>query len=143
MTQPDGRALVYTTANPGTPGADMTLELAWQFVHDCPSVVVAVVDTGVNYTHVDLAANMWDGGASFPHHGYDFVGSTNDPMDYNGHGTHVAGTIGAAGNNAVGGTGVCWKVQLMAVRVLDAGPNSLRGMLIASTGLGQVGARTA
>lgn len=107
--------------NPGTAGKDMKLEIAWDRITDCSSVIVAVIDTGINYNHNDIAANMWDGAAQgFPNHGFDFVNNTNNPMDYNGHGTHVAGTIGAVGNNAVGTTGVCWKVQLMAVRVLDA-----------------------
>lgn len=121
-TQPPGSALDYTTDNPGTAGADIGLEKAWDLITDCSSVVVAVIDSGVNYTHQDLAANMWDGGAAYPNHGYNFVsgaGST-DPMDRNGHGTHVAGTIGAVGNNAVGTAGVCWKASIMAIRVMDA-----------------------
>jgi len=104
----------------GTPGADINVEKAWDHITDCSSVVVAVVDTGVNYTQEDLAGNMWNGGPGFPHHGTDFVDSDNDPMDPNGHGTHVAGIIGAAGNNAKGITGVCWKASIMAVRVLNA-----------------------
>ena len=121
-TQPPGSALDYTTGNPGTAGADMSLEKAWNLITDCSSVVVAVIDSGVNYTHQDLAANMWDGGAAYPNHGYDFVSvaSPADPMDRNGHGTHVAGTIGAVGNNAVGTAGVCWKASIMAIRVMDA-----------------------
>ncbi|MBC7538185.1 MAG: S8 family serine peptidase [Bacteriovorax sp.] len=108
------------TNNPGTSGSDMKLESAWSLITDCSSVIVAVVDSGVNYNHNDLAANMWDGGVSFPKHGYNFVESTNDPMDKNGHGTHVAGTIGAVGDNGIGTTGVCWKANIMAVRVMDA-----------------------
>jgi thermitase len=104
----------------GTPGDDIHIEPAWDHVTDCSSVVVAVVDTGVNYNQEDLAGNMWDGGVSFPNHGTDFVDADSDPMDFEGHGTHVAGIIGAAGNNGVGTTGVCWKASIMAVRVLDA-----------------------
>jgi subtilisin family serine protease len=76
----------------------------------------------VNYNHQDLSANMWNGGFSYPNHGYNFTteGATNDPMDLFGHGTHVAGIIGAVGNNALGSVGVCWKATIMAVRVLDA-----------------------
>jgi subtilisin family serine protease len=85
-------------------------------------VVVAVVDTGVNYAHPDLAANMWiDPQGVSTHHGADVIGGAADPMDLNGHGTHVAGIIGAVGNNAAGVSGVCWKASIMAVRVLDAG----------------------
>ena len=109
-----------TQANPGTAGKDMDLENAWSTITDCSSVVVAVLDTGINYNHEDLAANMWNGGVTYPKHGYDFISNTNDPMDQNGHGTHVAGTIGAVGNNSKGTTGVCWGVKLMAVRVLNA-----------------------
>jgi subtilisin family serine protease len=105
----------------GTEGDDMNIERAWDLITDCSSVVVAVVDSGVNYTQQDLAANMWNGSPSgFPNHGSDFVDNDLDPMDLFGHGTHVAGIIGAVGNNATGTTGVCWKASIMAVRVLDA-----------------------
>jgi subtilisin family serine protease len=110
----------YTTNNPGTSGYDMNITKAWDLVTDASSVTVAVVDSGINYNHEDLAANMWDGGTSYPKHGYDFIDSDNDPMDLNGHGTHVAGIIGSVGNNSIGNAGVCWKVKLMAVRVLNA-----------------------
>lgn len=112
----------YSTHNPGTTGNDMNMELAWNHITDCSSVVVAVIDSGVNYNHQDLAANMWNGGATYPNHGYNFTaeGASNDPMDLDGHGTHVAGIIGAAGNNALGSTGVCWKANIMAVRIGDA-----------------------
>ncbi len=106
--------------NSGTAGDDMNIEKAWDHITDCSSVVVAVVDSGVNYNQEDLAANMWNGGFNFPNHGFDYVDSDNDPMDLNGHGTHVAGIIGAVGNNAKGTTGVCWTASIMAVRVLDA-----------------------
>jgi thermitase len=110
-----------STNNPGTAGKDMDLENAWNTITNCSSVTVAVLDTGINYNHEDLSANMWNGGVTYPKHGYDFVGSSDDdPMDENGHGTHVAGTIGAVGNNGKGTTGVCWNVKLMGVRVLDA-----------------------
>lgn len=106
--------------NSGTPGADLNIEKAWDHITDCSSVVVAVIDTGVNYNHEDLAGNMWNGAPDFPKHGADFVDSDNDPMDFNGHGSRVAAIIGAAGNNATGTAGVCWKASLMALRALDA-----------------------
>jgi thermitase len=106
--------------NPGTPGKDMNMENTWGVIHDCSSVTVAVVDSGVNYNHQDLTANMWNGGPTYPNHGYDFVDNDNDPMDLNGHGTHVAATIGARGDNGVGTVGVCWQASIMAVRVLNA-----------------------
>ena len=114
-----GQSVSGTT---GTFGGDLGVTSAWDRLTDCSAVVVAVLDTGVNYTHADLAANMWNGGAAYPHHGFDAVDDDDDPMpaDASGHGTHVAGTIGAVGNNGIGSTGVCWQVQLMAVRVMDA-----------------------
>lgn len=103
----------------GTAGNDMNLESAWNIQTDCSTVVVAVVDSGINYNSTDLAANMWAGNAK---HGQNFAadGAAGDPMDLDGHGTHVAGIIGAVGNNGVAGAGVCWNAKLMAVRVLDA-----------------------
>lgn len=120
LTQPPS-SVIFSTDNPGTPGDDMNIEKAWDHITDCSSIVVAVVDSGVNYNQEDLAGNMWNGSvAGFPNHGTDFVDADIDPMDLNGHGTHVAGIIGAAGNNATGATGVCWKASIMAVRVLNA-----------------------
>ncbi|EQA36780.1 peptidase, S8/S53 family [Leptospira inadai serovar Lyme str. 10] len=121
------------TANPGTSGKDISVESAWTLQTDCSSVIVAVVDSGINYNHQDLTNEMWspsgscldeNGGTiigSCPNHGWNYAGTraANDPMDYTGHGTHVAGTIGAQGNNGVGTTGVCQTSKLMAVRVLD------------------------
>jgi thermitase len=108
------------TPNSGTPGDDINIESAWDHITDCSSVVVAVVDSGVNYDQEDLAGNMWDGGTTYPNHGYDYVNDDNDPMDLENHGTHVAGILGGMGNNALGTTGVCWRASIMAVRVLDA-----------------------
>ena len=112
----------YTTNNPGTSGYDISAESAWDQITDCRSAVVAVLDTGINYTHQDLTANMWDGSAAgYPNHGYDFIDNDNDPMPTGAkedHGTHMAGIIGAAGNNSSGVTGVCWQSKIMSVRVL-------------------------
>jgi subtilisin family serine protease len=84
---------------------------AWNVTTGSSAVTVAVVDTGIALDHLDLAANVVPG--------YDFVQNDADPRDFNGHGTHVAGTIGARGNNGLGVTGVDWQVSLMPVRVLD------------------------
>jgi subtilisin family serine protease len=118
--QPPAALYGSGTSNPGTLGADVNVEPAWNVTTDCSGALVAVVDSGVNHQHEDLAANMWNGGATYPNHGWDYVDGDNDPMDANGHGTHVAGTIGAVGNNAAGIAGVCWKARIIAVRVMDA-----------------------
>jgi len=91
---------------------------AWDITTGSASVVVAVVDTGVDYTHPELAGRMWTDGSG--HFGYDFVSNDTDPKDECGHGTHVAGTIAAEINNGAGGTGVAPGVKIMAVRVLGA-----------------------
>ncbi|HEX8834846.1 MAG TPA: S8 family serine peptidase, partial [Abditibacteriaceae bacterium] len=94
---------------------------------------VAVIDSGINYTHEDLAANMWrnpgevagngvdddDNGAVDDVFGYDSINGDSDPMEDWHHGTHCAGTIGAVGNNGTGVVGVSWKVKLMAIKVLN------------------------
>lgn len=116
----------------GTIDADIDVTAAWD-VATGSSDLVAVIDTGVDYLHEDLAANMWSNPGEIPGdgvdndangfvddvHGYDFVNDDGDPMDDQGHGTHVAGTIGAVGNNALGVTGVNWNAQIMAVKFLD------------------------
>ena len=116
----------------GTVGYDINACKAWDMVDDCSSVIIAVLDTGVNYNHSDLKNNMWDGTACVTGsgdslgdciHGYDFVDNTKDPKDVNGHGTHVAGIIGASGNDGNRISGVCWKSNIMAVRVFDASGN--------------------
>jgi thermitase len=111
----------YATSNPrGIAGNDINAELAWEQKTDCRSAVVAVLDTGINYTHTDLTGNMWNG-SGFLNHGWDFVDNDDDPMPTGGsehHGTHVAGTIGANGDNGIGVAGVCWQASIMSVRVL-------------------------
>ena len=91
---------------------------AWDVLTSASNIVVAVVDTGVRYTHQDLAANMWvnpvDGS-----HGWNALSGTNDPYDDAipltiSHGTLVAGVLGAVGNNGVGVVGVAWQLQIMA-----------------------------
>ena len=92
--------------------ADIDAPEAWNLTTGGLGVTVAVVDTGVAYTHPDLVANMVTG--------WDFFSNDGDPSDAVGHGTHVAGTIGAFGNNGAGVTGVNWRVRLMPLRVGDA-----------------------
>src|SRR5439155_927608 len=101
--------------NGGTADADIDAPEGWDVLTSASNIVVAVLDTGVRYTHEDRAANMWvnpNGGG----HGTNALDGTNDPSDENGtgHGTLVAGILGAVGNNGKGVTGVAWQVQIMA-----------------------------
>ncbi|MHC4620975.1 MAG: S8 family serine peptidase, partial [Planctomycetota bacterium] len=101
----------------GTSDADIDAPEAWDLETDANEIVVAVIDTGVDYNHPDLTANMWTDANGC--HGYDFVNDDNDPMDDHFHGTHCAGIIGAVGDNNTGVTGVCWNVKIMALKFLD------------------------
>ncbi|HMP01134.1 MAG TPA: S8 family peptidase, partial [Gemmatales bacterium] len=110
----------------GVPGADINAETAWDYTTGSGNIVVAVLDTGINYNHPDLAANMWINpgeaqGSAYASsvYGWNFVNNTANPMDDHGHGTHVAGIIGAVGDNGIGVSGVAWNVQLMALKVLN------------------------
>ncbi|MEW5718963.1 MAG: S8 family serine peptidase [Chloroflexota bacterium] len=109
----------------GKAGADIKAEQAWAITTGSASIVVGVVDSGVDYSHPDLTANIWSnpgniGGCSAGTHGYDTIADVCDPTDDNGHGTHVSGTIGAVGNNALGVVGVNWKTQIMGLKFLDS-----------------------
>ena len=122
----------------GTPDADIDATEAWGVSTGSRSVVVGVIDTGVDFGHPDLAPTMWinpredcpgcrangvdDDGNGYVDdwRGWDFVNHDNDPFDDAGHGTHVAGTIGAAGNNGIGISGVSWNVSIMALKFLSA-----------------------
>ncbi|MGH9039515.1 MAG: S8 family serine peptidase, partial [Acidimicrobiia bacterium] len=108
----------------GTPDADIDADAAWSVTTGSSQVVVAVLDSGVDGSHPDLAPNMWRnpgvGGCPAGTFGADFVNGDCDPHDDNGHGTHVAGTIGAVGNNSRGVAGVAWNVRIMALKVLDS-----------------------
>lgn len=101
-----------------TKDSDIDAMDAWRITTGSSKVVVAVLDSGINYNHEDLKANMWRSSSGY--YGYDFVNSDNYPMDDNGHGTHCAGIVGAVGNNGLGISGVAWDVSLMAVKVMDA-----------------------
>jgi subtilisin family serine protease len=91
----------------------------WALGYTGEGVVVAVIDTGVNYNHLDVADHLWDGGSEFPHHGYDVYNNDNDPMDDMGHGSHCAGTVcgdGTAGSQ----TGMAPNATLMCVKCLNS-----------------------
>jgi len=119
----------------GTADADIDAPEAWDISTGSSEIVVAVIDTGVGYTHPDLAANMWvneaekngtpgvddDGNGYIDDiYGYDFCNYDGDPMDDHYHGTHCAGTIGGIGNNGEGVAGVNWNVRIMALKFLDS-----------------------
>lgn len=113
--------------------ADIDAPSAWSVTTGDRKIIVAVIDTGIDYLHEDLQANIWTNSREIPGngidddgngyiddvHGYDFVSDDSDPMDDHGHGTHVSGTIGAVGNNELGVAGVCWQVSMMAVKAFD------------------------
>ncbi len=118
----------------GVKGVDIGALQAWDVTTGSAEVVVGVIDTGIDYLHLDLADNVWTNAAEIPDNGLDddengFVDDvygwnaydgTGDPMDDHNHGTHVAGIIGAVGNNGEGITGVNWNVKLMGLKFLDA-----------------------
>ena len=118
----------------GTDDADIDAPEAWDLRTSSPGVVVAVIDTGVRYTHEDIAANMWKNPGEIPGNGIDDdnngyiddiygIDARNidtDPFDDNRHGTHCAGTIAAVGNNGKGVVGVAWQAKIMALKFLGA-----------------------
>src|SRR5438132_5730087 len=124
----------------GTPGADIKFTQAWSLARPSTNqVVVAVIDSGVNYTHADLAANMWtnpdettnngldddNNGYTDDYYGYNFGEGNSDPNTVTEHGSHVAGTIAATGNNLQGVIGVDYKARIMALKVgQDSNPGS-------------------
>ncbi len=126
----------------GTAGADVSAELAWDTSIGSTNVIVAIVDSGMDYLHPDLIDNVWVNGGEIPGNGidddgngfvddvngWDFGSLDNDPMDFVGHGTHVAGTAGAVGNNSLGLAGVNWNVSLMALKIgTDLGGPTVSG----------------
>jgi subtilisin family serine protease len=137
--------------NGGTIDADIDAPEAWAKTTGSNDVVVAVIDTGVDYTHPDLVDNMWtnpgeiagdgidnDGnGVIDDIHGYNAYADDGDPMDGHSHGTHCSGTIAGQGNNGKGVAGVAWDAKIMGVKIFsDSGKTSsdaiLRGILYAA-----------
>ncbi len=128
----------------GTSGADIKAPEAWDITTGNNNVVVGVIDTGVDHTHEDLAANKWVNPGEMAGNGIDDDGNgyaddvygintfvhDSDPRDDNGHGTHVAGIIGARGNNGMGVVGINWNVKIMPCKFLDAtGSGSIDGAI--------------
>ena len=95
----------------------------WEQGYTGEGVLVAVIDSGVNYNHPDLADHLWDGGAQYPNHGYNCYDNTNDPMDGTGHGTHCAGTICGDGTGGKQ-TGVAPNATLMCVKAINDSGNA-------------------
>jgi len=132
--------IVHATALPNDPSYSQLWGLnkisapsAWDISTGSATNVAAVIDTGIDYTHPDLAANVWSAPTAYTvniagkyimcpagSHGYNAITGTCNPMDDNSHGTHVSGTIGAVGNNGVGVVGVNWKASIMGSKFLDS-----------------------
>lgn len=131
---PDLWAMQNRGQDGGLAGADIGAVAAWDLAVDSRPVRVGIVDTGIDYLHEDLRENLWvnpgeiagngldDDGNGYVDdvHGYDFAEDDGDPYDEHGHGTHVAGTIAAVGDNGTGVAGVNWGASLVALRALNA-----------------------
>ncbi|MHC5061317.1 MAG: S8 family serine peptidase [Planctomycetota bacterium] len=129
--------LYNTGQNGGTAGFDIGAPEAWDITTGSSDVIVGIIDTGIDYRHPDLVDNIWinpgeiadngiddDGNGYIDDvYGYDFFANDSNPMDENDHGTHVAGTIAARGNNNLGVAGVNWSCRVIACRFLDADGN--------------------
>jgi subtilisin family serine protease/subtilisin-like proprotein convertase family protein len=145
------RNIGQTLANgqAGTAGADINVEGAWDISVGSRDVIVGIIDTGVDYNHPDLAPNIWNNNAEVAGdgidndgngyvddiRGFDFGEFDNDPMDdptVGGHGTPVAGLVGAVGNNGQFGTGVNWLVSLLPLKIANAGGGLSTSAIVAA-----------
>lgn len=117
----------------GQQGADINADAAWQTTTGTAATVIAVIDSGIDFTHPDLTNNQWANARERANrrdddhdgmvddlHGWDWIANSNQVSDQNGHGTAVAGIIAAEGNNGTGVTGVMWRASLMSLCVLDS-----------------------
>lgn len=138
--------LENTGQDGGLVGADISATEAWSIHQGNPLVTIGVIDTGVDYTHPDLIGNIWtnpgeiadngidDDGNGYVDdvHGYDFYNNDGDPMDDQGHGTHVSGTIAATGNNEIGVVGVMWQAKIVGIKFLSStGGGTIAGAISA------------
>src|SRR5215213_2901897 len=115
-------SLRNTGQSGGQQGADINASGAWQTTTGSSATVIAVIDSGVDFTHPDLTNNQWTNpnpNALGDVHGWDYISDSGVIKDEQGHGTAVAGIIAAEGNNSLGTTGVMWRASLMSLRVLD------------------------
>jgi uncharacterized repeat protein (TIGR01451 family) len=135
----NGQTIEYTSGEgtsgtfAGTQGADVDAQTAWETTTGSANHVVGVVDTGIDYNHLDLADNVWSAPTQFSvtvggqtvtcspgTHGFNAIASTCDPADDNFHGTHVSGIIGAKGNDQLGVVGVNHRASLMGLKFIGA-----------------------
>ena len=133
----NGYSNQYGLNNTGQTGgvinADISMESAWD-LQTGNNVIVAIIDSGVDYNHVDLSANMWTNIAEIPGNridddrngyiddvrGWNFNANNNNPMDDNDHGTHIAGIIGAKSNNGIGIAGINWNIKIMPLKFMNS-----------------------
>ncbi|SEH97080.1 PKD domain-containing protein [Rheinheimera pacifica] len=123
--------LQNTGQSGGTAGADIKAVDAWDISTGSHDIIIGVIDSGMDYTHPDLLDNRWVNPGNLPGstYGYSTLNAEQDPMDSDSHGTHVAGTIGASGNNGVGITGVNWSVTLLPCQFLGPLGGSTAGAI--------------
>ena len=161
LVEPNHRRKVHTTPDDPQWSSLWALQkikmpFAWEVTQGSTQITVAVLDTGVYALHPDLAENLWanagetncsdgidnDGNGKVDDcRGWNFYDSTNNTDDDDGHGTHVAGIIGATGNNSLGVTGVAWRVKIMPVRFIGAGGGSVSDEILGIEYAVQNGAR--
>ena len=139
-------ALRNTGQDGGTANADIKATTAWAYTTGSRNFAVAIIDTGMDMAHPDLIDNLWANpnpgalGLAGDLHGWDFANDDADPSDDHFHGTHVAGTIGATGNNAAGVTGVNWQVSLVPLKALASdGAGYYSDLIAAITYAGDLG----
>lgn len=115
----------------GTAGADIKAVSAWDVTTGSRDIIIGIIDTGMDYNHPDLIDNRWVNPGDLPGstYGYSTLNAEQDPMDSDSHGTHVAGTIGASGNNATGVAGVNWNVTMIPCQFLGPSGGSTAGAI--------------